>query len=118
MEALQNIHHSLSDVPGFTAMQQNSLDQALVKHAKDPSIGTFSGEELGKLVPLVAILPQVEAECPPVNISTRLRSAQVRERAHTLCRCAINSEDLLFSLKDVVSHFSASLGDPASVTCS
>jgi len=113
MEVLQCIPHSISHSPGFTTKKQHSLCHSLVKHAKDAGVSTFSGEKLGKLVPFVAGHPEVGMQGPPIRVSMRFRSSQVPERAHTLYRCAINSEDLLISLKDFVGYVSPSLGNPA-----
>ena len=50
---------------------------------------------------------------PPIRVSASFLPPQVAKSAHTLHRCATNSENLLFSLKDFVGCVSARLGDPA-----
>jgi len=70
-------------------------------------------EKLGKLVPFVAGPPEVGIQGPPIRVSTSFLPPKVTERAHTLYRRTINSEDLLISLKDFVGYVSTPLGNPA-----
>jgi len=111
MEALQHSPHSICHGPRFTTKKQHSLH-----HSLDTGVSTFSTEEVGKLVPFVAGPPEVGAQGRPIRMSTRFHSSWVPERAHTLHRCTINSEDLFISPKGVVGYVSTPLGNPTSDT--
>jgi len=109
-------HQSQSKIHSQKVTQ--SAPQPCVEHAKDTGVGTFSSEKLGKFAPFAAGPPEVGAQGRPIRISARFHSSQVPERAHTLCGCGINGEDLLLSPKDFVGCVSTPLGNLTSDTCS